>query len=72
MAEDDPRAVIERLSFEVETLRMANDAIQDQMSRDAARNDEILRAMEEQAAALRAATWRHAKQADFTQRVMDT
>lgn len=72
MAEDDPRAVIERLSFEVETLRMANDAIQDQMSRDAARNDEILRAMEEQAAALRAATRRHAKQADFTQRVMDT
>jgi len=72
MADGDLRSLIERLSFEVETLRMANDAVQEQMSNDAARNDEILRAMEEQAAALRAATRRSAKQADFTQRVMDT
>lgn len=72
MADTELGTLVERLAIEVETLRLANDAVQAQMSRDAERNDQLLRAMEDQAAELQVANRRFARQADFTQRVMDT
>ena len=66
------RETIARLRSEVDTLRLANAAVQEQMSVDAARTDVILRTMEAQATALQEANRRHAAQADFTRRVMDT
>jgi diguanylate cyclase (GGDEF)-like protein/PAS domain S-box-containing protein len=62
----------ERLRAEVEALRLANAAIQEQMSIDAARTDKMLRMMEAQAEALQEANRHQTNQADFTQRVMDT
>jgi diguanylate cyclase (GGDEF)-like protein/PAS domain S-box-containing protein len=61
-----------RLRVEVESLRLANAALQQQLSADAAGADALLRAMERQAEVLRAATLRQSALADFTQRVMDT
>lgn len=72
MSDTEMRTQIERLTIEVETLRLANDAIQAQMSRDAERSDEILHAIWDQTAELQIVNRRFSRQADFTQRVMDT
>jgi diguanylate cyclase (GGDEF)-like protein/PAS domain S-box-containing protein len=72
MAELSLQDELARLRIEVATLRLANAAIQEQMSADAARADTLLRAMERQAEDLRAANLRQSGQAQFTQRVMDT
>jgi len=71
---DDPRLVeeLERLRNEVEALRLANAALERQMGLGAEQTDQILRAMEAQAAALKEAHQRQISQADFTRRVMDT
>ena len=71
---DDPRLMeeLERLRNEVAALRLANAALEQQMGLGAAQTDEILRAMEAQAEALREAHQRQISQTDFTQRVMDT
>ncbi len=63
---------VERLRAEVEALRLANAAIQEELSVGAAETDKMLRLMEQQAEALQAANRRQTAQADFTQRVMDT
>jgi diguanylate cyclase (GGDEF)-like protein/PAS domain S-box-containing protein len=63
---------IESLRAEVETLRLANAALQEQLSIDAAETDKMLRTLEQQAEALQDANRRRSNQADFTQRVMDT
>lgn len=63
---------VERLRAEVEALRLANAAIQEELSVGAAQTDKMLRLMEQQAEALQAANRRQTAQADFTQRVMDT
>jgi len=67
-----PDHELTRLRIEVESLRLANAAVQEQMSADAAGADALLRAMETQAEDLRAANLRQSRQAEFTQRVMDT
>ena len=72
MAERPAISEIELLRAEIDSLRLANAAIQQQMSADAAGADALLRAMEAQANALREAHVRQRAQADFTQRVMDT
>ncbi|MBL1257163.1 EAL domain-containing protein [Methylocystis sp. Sn-Cys] len=72
MSEDALTQEVERLRAEVESLRLANAAIQEQMSLDAAQTDEMLRTMELQAEALQEANQRQANLANFTQRVMDT
>lgn len=61
-----------QLRAEVEALRLANAAIQDQMGRDAEQTDRLLRTMEAQASALRAANQQQTNLTNFTQRVMDT
>ncbi|HEY8162333.1 MAG: sensor domain-containing protein [Methylocystis sp.] len=63
---------VERLRAEVDALRLANAAIQEELSVGAAQTDKMLRVMEQQAEALQAANRRQTAQADFTQRVMDT
>ncbi|MCW2314501.1 diguanylate cyclase (GGDEF)-like protein/PAS domain S-box-containing protein [Rhodoblastus acidophilus] len=72
MADPALHEELERLRVEVEALRLANAAIQDQMSAGAAGADALLSAMERQAEDLRAANLRQSGQAAFTRRVMDT
>ena len=72
MAESSVSDELAWLRIEVESLRLANAAIQEQMSADAEGADVLLRAMQRQAEDLRAATSRQSALAKFTQRVMDT
>jgi diguanylate cyclase (GGDEF)-like protein/PAS domain S-box-containing protein len=72
MTDHSLREEDEQLRAEVEALRLANAAVQDQLSHDAEQTDRLLRTMEAQAGALRAANRRQTNQANFTQRVMDT
>jgi len=72
MHEANPANELEILRSEVEALRLANAAVQDQMSIDAEQTAKILRAIETQATALKVANQRRVDQANFTQRVMDT
>lgn len=61
-----------RLRNEVETLRLANATLEKQLTHDAEYTDAILKAMEAQGNALRAANQRLLRQSDFIQRVMDS
>ncbi|MBB4200712.1 GGDEF domain-containing protein [Rhodoblastus sphagnicola] len=72
MADLAPHDALAQLRIEVENLRLANAAIQQQMSADAVRTDQMLRVMEEQAEELHAANRRQNIQVDFTRRVMNT
>jgi diguanylate cyclase (GGDEF)-like protein/PAS domain S-box-containing protein len=69
---DDPRDEIARLRMEAEALRLANAALERQLSMGAVQTETMLRGLEAQANALREANFRHSSQRDFTQRVMDT
>jgi diguanylate cyclase (GGDEF)-like protein/PAS domain S-box-containing protein len=73
MVMDESRLMEElaRLRMEVEALRLANAALERQILTDAGRTDAMLRAMERQRDALRAANLRQLDQANFVQRVMD-
>ncbi|AEF99989.1 sensor domain-containing protein [Methylomonas methanica] len=63
---------LESLQTEIAALRMANAALEQQMSLNAWQNDDLLRTLELQSNALREAGLRQANQSDFIQRVMDT
>jgi diguanylate cyclase (GGDEF)-like protein/PAS domain S-box-containing protein len=69
---DDPRDEIARLRMEAEALRLANAALERQLSMGAEQTETMLRGLEAQANALREANLRQSSQRDFTQRVMDT
>ncbi|MBB4198896.1 GGDEF domain-containing protein [Rhodoblastus sphagnicola] len=72
MADLAPHDALAQLRIEVESLRLANAAIQQQMGDDAIRTDAMLRALEQQADELQAAYRRQNIQVDFTRRVMNT
>ncbi|QGM46774.1 sensor domain-containing protein [Methylocystis heyeri] len=72
MSDPELAQEIIRLRAEVETLRLANAAIQRQLGVDAGEADRMLRTMELQAEALQEANQRQTSQANFIQRVMDT
>ncbi len=61
-----------RLHTELEALRLANAALERQMSKDAEQTDAMLRTLESQSNALREANRRHLDQSNFIRRVMDT
>ena len=63
---------LESLRTEIKALRLANAALEQQMSLDAKQTDDLLRTMELQSNALREANLRQLNQSDFIQRVMDT
>ncbi|MCK9605893.1 MAG: PAS domain-containing protein [Methylomonas sp.] len=63
---------LESLRTEIAALRLANAALEQQMSLNAEQTDELLRTLEFQSNALREAGLRQANQSDFIQRVMDT
>lgn len=63
---------LESLRTEITALRLANAALEQQMSQDAEQTDSLLRAMESQSNALREANQRQLNQRFFLQRVMDT
>ena len=72
MNEAQLKLEMDLLRSEVVALRLANAAVQNQISIDAEQTDITLRAIELQTAALQKANERQAHQANFTQRVMDT
>ncbi|MBY6241411.1 EAL domain-containing protein [Methylosinus sp. Sm6] len=63
---------IAHLRTEIEALRLANGALERQLSKEAEQAETMLRGLEAQASALRDANLRQSSQRDFTQRVMDT
>lgn len=67
-----PRSELENLRTEIAALRLANAALEQQMSLNARQTDDLLRTLEVQSNALREAGLRQANQSDFIQRVMDT
>ncbi|MCQ8182596.1 EAL domain-containing protein [Methylomonas sp. SURF-1] len=72
MNEAELKQELARLRTEVEALRLANAALEQQMSRDAERTDAMLRALESHGNALREANQRYQNQSNFIQRVMDS
>lgn len=72
MNEVSPQTELECLRTEIEALRLANAALEQQMTRNARQTDALLRTLEKQSDALREANLRQLEQSSFIQRVMDT
>lgn len=72
MAESQVMQELERLRVEVEALRLANTALEQQMVADAEQTDAMLRAMELQSSELRDANRVQLNQSNFIQRVLDS
>jgi hydrogenase maturation protease len=71
---DEPRLTQELtiLRIEIEALRLANAALEQQLTSEAEQASAMLQQMESQSASLREANLRQLNQRDFIQRVMDT
>ncbi|WP_445371752.1 EAL and GGDEF domain-containing protein [Methylomonas sp. HW2-6] len=72
MTEAELKQELERLRTEVTALRLANAALEQQMSQDAEHTDAMLKALESQSNALREANRLYRHQSDFIERVMDS
>ncbi|WP_426993435.1 sensor domain-containing protein [Methylomonas sp. CM2] len=72
MTDQALQAELEWLRLELAALRLANSALEQQMVKGAEQTDAMIRALETQSSALRAANLRQLNQTNFTQRVMDT